>query len=91
MYQCAITPAMEECSSFSTSSPTCIITWRFDLSHSVWYKMESQGSFYLHFCLLRTLMISSGASQPFEIPQLWILDLVLHPIFLIGLFDFFGG
>ena len=30
---------------------------------------------------LRTLNISLGASQPFEIPQLWNLRLVLHPIF----------
>jgi len=71
---------------FSTSSPTCVVTWGFDLSHSDKCKGESQGLFDLHFFWsLRTLNISLGAYQPFEIPQVWILGLVLHLIFLIGL------
>ena len=37
---------------------------------------------------LRTLNISLGASHSFQIPQLWILGLVLSPTFLIGLFGF---
>jgi hypothetical protein len=38
---------------------------------------------------LRTLNISLGASQPFEIPLLWIFCLVLCPIFWLGCW-FFG-
>jgi hypothetical protein len=48
-YQFAIPPAMGECSSVSTSSPTCVITCSFDLIHSDIYKVESQGCFDLHF------------------------------------------
>jgi len=36
-------------SSFSTSLPTYAVTWGFDLSHSDWCKVESQGRFDLHF------------------------------------------
>jgi hypothetical protein len=38
-----------ECSSFSTSSPASAVTWIFDLSHSDWCEVESQGCFDLHF------------------------------------------
>jgi hypothetical protein len=41
--------AMEECFSFSTSSPPSPVTWIFDLSHSDWCEVESQGCFDLHF------------------------------------------
>jgi hypothetical protein len=34
---------------FSTSSPTYVVTWVFDLSHSDWYKVETQGHFDLYF------------------------------------------
>jgi hypothetical protein len=44
----AIPPIMEECSSFSTSSSVSAVTWVFDLSHSDWCKVKSQG-FDLHF------------------------------------------
>ena len=36
---------MEECSSFSTSLPASAVTWIFDLSHSDWWEVESQGGF----------------------------------------------
>jgi hypothetical protein len=49
LYKLAIPPAMEECSSFITSSPESAVTWVFYLSHSHWYEVESQGSFDLHF------------------------------------------
>ena len=49
LYQFTIPRAMEKCSYFSTSSPTCDVTCGFDLSHSDWYKVESQGHFDLHF------------------------------------------
>jgi hypothetical protein len=40
---------MEECSSFSTSLPASAVTLIFDLSHSDWCEMESQGCFDVHF------------------------------------------
>jgi hypothetical protein len=40
---------MEECSSFSTSTPASAVTWVFDLSHSDCCEVESQGCFDLHF------------------------------------------
>jgi hypothetical protein len=36
-------------SSFSTSLPSSAVTWIFDLSHSDWCEVESQGCFDLHF------------------------------------------
>jgi hypothetical protein len=47
--QLAIPPALEECPSFSTSSPASAVALAFDLSHPDWYEMESQGCFDLHF------------------------------------------
>jgi hypothetical protein len=44
---------MEECSSFSTSSPTCVVTRGFDLSHSDQCKVELQGCFDLHFLITK--------------------------------------
>jgi hypothetical protein len=41
--QVAIPPTMEECSSFSTSTPASAVTWIFDLSHSDWCEVESHG------------------------------------------------
>jgi hypothetical protein len=38
-------PILEEFSSFSTSSPTYVVTRGFDFSHSDWCKVESQGHF----------------------------------------------
>ena len=46
---------MEECSSFSTSSPTCAVTCGFDLSHSDWCKMEFQSQFDLHLGILQNV------------------------------------
>jgi hypothetical protein len=40
---------MEEYSSLSTSSPASAVTKIFDLSHSDWCEVESQGGFDLHF------------------------------------------
>jgi hypothetical protein len=48
-FQSAIPPAMEECSSFSTSTPASAVTWVFDLSHSDCCEVESQGCFDLNF------------------------------------------
>ena len=45
--QFAIPPAMKEGSSFSTALTTCAVTLVFDLSHSDWFKVESQGLFDL--------------------------------------------
>jgi hypothetical protein len=41
--------AVEECSSLSTSSLASAVTWVFDLSHSDWCLVESQGHVDLHF------------------------------------------
>jgi hypothetical protein len=49
LYQLAIPPTMEEYSSFFTSSPTSAGTWGFDLSHSDWSEVESQGLFWFTF------------------------------------------
>ena len=57
--QFAILPAMEECSSLSTSSPTCVVTWSFDLSHSDWCKVECQGCFDMHFSVEAELSCST--------------------------------
>jgi hypothetical protein len=82
LYKFALPRAMEECSLCSTSSPTCAITWIFDLSHSAWCKMDSQGHFDLHFTdRLRPLTTSLSASWPFRIPLLRNLSVALCPIF----------
>jgi hypothetical protein len=49
LYQLAIPPAMEECPSFSRSLSVSAVTWVFDLSHSDWCEVETQGCFDLHF------------------------------------------
>jgi hypothetical protein len=59
---------MEECSSFSTSSPASAVTWIFDLSHSDWCEVESQCCFdflvpfslalFLWFAFFPTLFFS---------------------------------
>jgi hypothetical protein len=70
---------------YSTLSPTCAISWVFVLCHSDGCKMETYGCFDLHFSdHLMTFRNSVGASEPFEIPQLWILGLVLYLIFWLG-------
>jgi hypothetical protein len=46
---CRHLQAMEECFSCSTLSPTCAISWVFDLSHSDGCKKELQNWFDLHF------------------------------------------
>jgi hypothetical protein len=72
---------MEECSSFSTSLPASSVTWVFDLSHSDWCEVESQGYFGLHFPdWLKMLNIFLGASEPFKFPQLRTVCLTLYPI-----------
>jgi len=48
-FQVTIPPTIEECSSFSTSSPVSAVTLVFDLSHSDWCEVESHGCFDLHF------------------------------------------
>jgi hypothetical protein len=49
LYLLAIPPAIEECSSSSTSSLICVVSCGFDLSHSYWYKVKSQSCFDLAF------------------------------------------
>jgi len=49
LYQLAIPPTVEKWSSFSAYSPASAVTWVFDLSHSDWCEVESQGCFDLHF------------------------------------------
>jgi hypothetical protein len=49
LYQLAIPPTMEECSSFSTDLQASAVTLAFDLSHSDCCEVESQGCFDLHF------------------------------------------
>ena len=48
-YKFPIPPAMEECSFFSTSLPTCTVSVGLDLSISDGCNLESQGHFDLHF------------------------------------------
>ena len=48
-YKFPIPPAMEECSFFSTSLPTCTVSVGLDLSMSDGCNLESQGHFDLHF------------------------------------------
>jgi hypothetical protein len=48
LYQLAI-PTVDECSAFSTSSPSSAVTRFFYLSHSDGCEMEYQGCFDLHF------------------------------------------
>jgi hypothetical protein len=49
LYQLAIPPTRRSVLLFSTSSSASAVTWVFDLSHSDWSKVESQGCFDLHF------------------------------------------
>jgi hypothetical protein len=44
---------MEECPSFSTSSPASAVTSIFYLIHSEWYDVESQGCFDLNFLMIK--------------------------------------
>jgi hypothetical protein len=58
----AIPLTMEECSSFSTSLPASAVTWDFDLSHSDWYELESQGCFDL--CDYSKFVVSFHVEHP---------------------------
>jgi hypothetical protein len=49
---------------------SCILTWGFDLSHTVWYKVECQLRLIWIFLITKYFEHFLGASQPFEIPQL---------------------
>jgi hypothetical protein len=49
LYQLSVPPAMEECSSFSTSSPAPAVICITEFSRSKWCKVESQVDFDLHF------------------------------------------
>ena len=49
LYQLAIPPAMEECSSFSTSLLELVNNCIFDLSHFDYCGLESQVRFDLYF------------------------------------------
>ena len=48
-YKFPFPPAVEECSFFSTSLPTCTVSVGLDLSISDGCNLESQGHFDLHF------------------------------------------
>ena len=48
LYLLSVPPALEECSFFSTFSPTCAVIWGFDLSQFDWCKVQSQGCFDLN-------------------------------------------
>ena len=70
-------PAMEEYSYFSTSSQICVVAWGFDLSHSDWCKVESQGPFILHFHdhqeLWTAIQDSSVVNSWFNsVPYFWL-------------------
>jgi hypothetical protein len=77
---------MEECSSFSTSLPVCAITWLFYLSHSYWYKVESQSLLRCVSLMTKDVEYFLKCFWPFEILLLWILCLAPYPSFVIGLF-----
>jgi hypothetical protein len=69
LYQLAISPIMEEFSFFSTSPPASTVTWIFDLSHSDWCEVESQGCFDLltsttQSCVSSCLCSRGWPSQP---------------------------
>jgi hypothetical protein len=59
-------PTMEECSSFSTSSPASAVTWIFDLSHSDWCEVESQGCFASYHFLIPTFIYRSKQSLTYN-------------------------
>jgi hypothetical protein len=87
--QFAILPAMEECSSLSTCSPTYAVNCVFDLSHTDWYKVESQDGF---ICIS---MITKNFQHFFRCCSTIQDSLVVNSQFtsishfLIGLFGFF--
>lgn len=76
VYQFAIPPEMGECSSFSTSLPTCATTWGLDLSHSDCYKVESQG----WFCICLKTKDAEPFFKCFKMPLFRILYLALYLI-----------
>ena len=82
---------MEKCSSFSTSLSTPAVSWVFNLSHSAWCVVKSQGYFDLHslmtndvehfLCCFIAIRCSSGQNSLFS----------SVPHFLIGLFGILGS
>ena len=64
----------------------CAVPWVFDLRHSDWCKLESQGHFNLHFPdhFKHFFKYFSAIPDSFVVNS-W---LILYPIFLIGLFGF---
>ena len=90
-YQFSIPQAMEEWSSFSTFWPACAVTWVFILAILIGVRWNLSVVLIYISWSLRTLNISFEVSQPSTFAPLWILCLVLYPIFLIELFGFFGG
>jgi hypothetical protein len=51
LFQLAISPAMEEWSSFSASSPASAVIWVFGFRHTERCDVEYQGCFDLHFLM----------------------------------------
>ena len=88
-------PCLSSCLVFCSKIAKDQNTWAArvqPLCYSDWCKVIGiSGLFWFAFSWsLRTLNISLSASQPFEISLLWILCLVLYPIFWLGCLDFFG-
>ena len=72
---------MEECSSFSTSLSASEVPCVLILAILSSVRWNLRVVLICIFMMIRMLNISLGASQPFSIPQLIILCLVLYPIF----------
>jgi hypothetical protein len=77
---------MEECSSFSTSLLACAVTQVFDLSHSDWCEMESQGHFDLHFLMTKDVEHVFRCFLAIQVSSVENFRCIMVPHFLVELF-----
>ena len=86
LHHLAIPPAVEECSFFSTSSPTPAVSWVFELSHSDWWVVLICISLMIndveHFLRCFSALRSSSCENS-------LFSSVSH--FLMGLFGSLGS
>jgi hypothetical protein len=75
VHQLAVSPAMEECSSFSTSSPASAVTWIFHLSHWMVWLNISNASYSSSKCHSRPLITESAHQFRASLKASWILPL----------------
>ena len=81
LYQHAIPPPVEECSSSSTSLPASAVTWIINLSLSDWCEVEYEGCFDLHFLVIKDVEHFFKCFSALWYSSVENFCLALYPIF----------